>query len=239
MPTLKKITELRKNIVLHDNGPLYAETQNLKQLVVEPFNAISSLTFLIPAIYWIRKSKNPFLLYCGILLITGGIGSTLFHGFRYHPFFLYLDFVPIAILSLSVSVYFWQKVLGKWYWTATILVVSFAIRYFIFRDLPHHTSINASYFLNGCLIFIPMILVMVKTNYKAAFNIFAGIFFFGFALLCRQIDIYQFDFLPMGTHFIWHISSAVGAWFIANYIYKLITNKLQSTQVINKELCNE
>jgi hypothetical protein len=41
------------------------------------------------------------------------------------------------------------------------------------------------------------------------------------ALLFRQLDATEFSFLPMGTHFLWHVFSAVGAYFVLKYLYIL------------------
>jgi hypothetical protein len=39
-----------------DGGPIYAET-DLSKIVAEPWNAYSSLTFLLPVIYWFFKLR--------------------------------------------------------------------------------------------------------------------------------------------------------------------------------------
>ena len=48
---------------------------------------------------------------------------------------------------------------------------------------------------------------------------------FVIALIFRQIDPVQITFLPMGSHFLWHSFSAVGTYFILNYLYVFQTTK--------------
>ncbi len=102
-----------------DGGPWYAETHITDAIIVEPWNAFSSLAIAFPAFYFLWKiRKNPkqygFLLAAIPFLMLNGIGSTLFHGFRTSRFFLIMDFLPALIVTLMITVYFWSKVLPKW-----------------------------------------------------------------------------------------------------------------------------
>ncbi len=47
----------RYHAVLPDGGPLYTETDT-SHFIVEPWNALSSLLFLVPAIFWAYKLKR-------------------------------------------------------------------------------------------------------------------------------------------------------------------------------------
>ena len=83
-----------------DGGPIYAET-DLTAFISEPWNAISSLAIVLPAIYWAFKLKwnvkqFPFLYYLMPLLFLGGTGSLLFHEFRSSPFLLWMDVCGIT-----------------------------------------------------------------------------------------------------------------------------------------------
>ena len=211
--------------ILPDGGPLYTET-DLSQIIVEPWNAVSSLAFLIPAVYWfLRLYKKPkenwFLLYCSVLILFGGLGSTLFHAFRIHKFFIVLDFLPMAIATFSLAIFFWYKLLRKWYLVIAIVPPAFALRYFVFDNLGVHNSINASYFLSGTLFFLPLLLLLVRhkfNNWKLAF---AGLFSFVIALYFRQIDAWDPPVISIGTHFLWHLTGAAGCHFLASYVYEL------------------
>jgi hypothetical protein len=215
----------RYHISLKDGGPYYTET-NLKQYIVEPWNAISSLFFLIPAIYWairIRKNltENIFIAYCIPLLILGGLGSTFFHAFRSSEILLWMDVLPILILTLSVSTYFWHKVYNNWVITIITMIFSFIARRFVLmvHGIPIHTAINISYAISGVTIFLPILIVLIKTRFQKYSIVLLSVFFFILSLICREIDARSIHTLSMGTHFLWHVFSAVGAFFLAQYLF--------------------
>ncbi|EMR01263.1 hypothetical protein [Cesiribacter andamanensis] len=93
-----------------DGGPVYAET-DLSRPLVEPWNAVSSLAILLPAVYWALRLRgqyrqHPFLALCLPLLFLGGLGSTLYHAFRSHRLWLMLDITPTALLTLLLALFF-------------------------------------------------------------------------------------------------------------------------------------
>ncbi|HYG38982.1 MAG TPA: ceramidase domain-containing protein [Cytophagales bacterium] len=231
---------LRYNISLADGGPYYAETDPHNYLV-EPWNAFSSLFYLIPAIFWAIKirhhlKENLFLAYCIPLLILGGLGSTLFHAFRSSSILLYMDILPILLLTFSVSTYFWQKVYNNWWLTIFTLLLCFLIRLLSFTlDLPIHTLTNIAYAINGVVIFLPIVIVLIRNSFQRVKIILFSILLFATALFFREIDARSFEGLPMGTHFLWHIFSAAGAYFLAEYLYFTHRIELKAEKIKPKE----
>ena len=212
---------------LPDGGPFYTET-DVDHFIVEPWNALSSLAIVIPAIYWairIRKNikEDPFIAFCIPLLALGGIGSTLFHAFRTSPLLLIMDWLPIVILTFAVSLYLWHKVTKRWWLTALIGVVGLLIRFLLFRSaaFSHHTSINIGYVISGTMIFLPSFMVVMRTKWYKAGMLVLSMTLFGLALFFREADASGLFDLPMGTHFLWHIASGVGALFLANYLHHI------------------
>ncbi|MDT0647418.1 hypothetical protein RM545_12020 [Zunongwangia sp. F260] len=97
----------------NDSGPVYQEAI-AGMFPVEPFNAFSSVFFLIFAIYFWAKSfpyykEQKFLALSIHLLKIGFIGGTVYHATRSHEIWLILDWLPILLLCLAVSVYFIAK----------------------------------------------------------------------------------------------------------------------------------
>ncbi len=202
---------------------------NPGQTIVEPWNSLSSLLILIPAIYWfirLRKENNnsPLFRIVLILIITGGLGSTLFHAFRISLIFLYMDVLPSAILTITLAIYFWYRVLKRWYYVALIFLPLIGLRFVFWNNLPEHTAINVSYFITGLSVGLPLIIYLFQTQFKGWHSIALTIIFFAIALTFRQLDKIYFEFLPMGTHFLWHSFSAIGAYFILNYLHDIIRN---------------
>ena len=206
-----------------DGGGLYAET-NLDNIIVEPWNAFTSLFLLVPSVYLLWKlrgsyRRHPFLLFCIPLLALGGLGSTLFHAFRSSPFFLYLDVLPTMLLTLAVGAYFWYRVTKNGWLVALIVGGSVLLRFWLLSAVSPLLSINLSYFVSGVVIFVPTLLLLFATRFKQGQLIISAILLLGISLLFRRLDKEFTDILPMGTHFLWHIFSAAGALFLAEYLY--------------------
>jgi hemolysin III len=210
---------------LQDGGPIYMET-NPEQFIVEPWNAFSSLLMLVPAFIWfwkIRKelSHYRFLLFAILMVALGGLGSGLFHGFRVSVVFLLMDIIPSALLTLSLSVYLWLKILRRWWYVLLILLPTFGIRFLFWNKVPDHLAINISYFITGLIVALPLLIILIRDRFHEWTVVILGVTSFMLALLFRQLDTVEISLLPMGTHFLWHLFSAVGAWFILKYIHYL------------------
>jgi hemolysin III len=210
---------------LQDGGPIYTET-DLNQFIVEPWNAISSLLIVIPAIYWLWRVRNEyknywFLICCAPLMILGGTGSTLFHAFRESRFFLIMDVLPTALLTLSITIYFWIKLLKKWGYVFLIIIPSMLVRYWIFTSekLSEFMVINLSYIITGTLIGLPLLLILIKMKFYKFRQVVLAISFFILAIVFRGMDSKEIEFLPMGTHFLWHAFTGFGAYFILSFLY--------------------
>ena len=240
----KNTDHQRYHITLPDGGSRYAET-NLKKFVVEPWNAISSLFLLLPAIFWsikIRRNiaENYFIFYCIPFLLMGGLGSTLFHAFRASRLLLLMDILPIMILTLSVGAYLWHKILKKWQYTFFIVFSSFMARSFLMSSeyLSKHSASNISYLISGLTIFIPAFIILYKTKFRKVISLILSAFFFTVSLIFRRVDLMPLDSLPMGTHFLWHLFSAVGSYFLAEYLFgldKFFISKLQHVELIEEQ----
>ena len=222
---------------LQDGGPVYTET-NLDHFIVEPWNALSSLLIVLPAIYWMFRVRKEFrdykfLMYCIPLMILGGSGSTLFHAFRTSTFFLVMDVLPTAILTLSITIYFWIKVLPKWWYLFYIIVPSILLRFWIFSsdDLPEFLAINLSYVMTGLLIGIPLLLIQLKTKFYKIIQVLTVILLFSGAIFFRGMDAQQINILPMGTHFLWHALTGFGAYFILYYLYYFRKKELDLREI--------
>lgn len=213
----------RYHASLADGGPVYAET-DMSMLIPEPWNALSSLLILAPALWWAWRLRGEyrkylFLSFCMPLLFLGGLGSTLFHAFRASSFLLLMDVLPTALLTLSVMLFLWYKLLQKWYYLAGIVLIFIGLQVAVRFIASAHTSINISYFITGTLIFLPTLLLLIKTQWKHLAQIGGALLFFVLALAFREMDAWEEQFLPMGTHWLWHVSTGVGAFLLAEYLY--------------------
>lgn len=218
-----------------DGGPWYAETHVTDALIVEPWNAISSLAIAAPAVYFLWKiRKQPkdymFLLAAIPFLFLNGLGSTLFHGLRTSRWLLYLDFVPALILTLLITVYFWAKVLPKWWMSLFVITPIFLVRFGIIDLLPEQGGLNISYTISGIAFLLPVFLILKKYDFQKSWEIGIGAICFVLAIYFRQVDKDFTHIFPWGTHFLWHIFSGVGAYLLADYLFFIRNKELKQKQ---------
>ncbi|MEM1000038.1 MAG: ceramidase domain-containing protein [Bacteroidota bacterium] len=226
---MEQSLQLARTFFPMDTGPIYQETPlhvDHSTWLIEPWNAISSLLIIVPGIYFLYKLRGRFrsqifLTICAVLLILGGTGSTLFHGLRTEPGFLLLDWLPTAILFLLVIGYLWNRVVNNIWIAIGILLGMFGLSVLTFVLLPPQVSVNVAYGIRGVVFFLPLVIILSRTQYKNAALMFGGVIFFGLALLFRSIDKETGHLLPMGTHFLWHVSTGIGGLLVAEYIYRL------------------
>jgi hypothetical protein len=206
-----------------DGGPVYAETGG-EGFLIEPWNAVTSLLMLIPVVYWLIRLRQEedsykFMLYTIPLMALGGIGSALFHGFRASLVFLIMDVAPSAILTLSLAIYFWYKLLRKWYYVLILFIPMFLVRFLVFAILPEHAAINTSYAITGITILLPIPVLLYRMKGRGAWSIGLTLLSFGLALMFREADARAAVYLSIGTHFLWHVFSAIGGFFMLQYLY--------------------
>ena len=159
------------------------------RFIVEPWNAVSSLLMLIPALYWIYRIRNNpgnvRLLWLVIFLVAvGGIGSALFHGFRASLFFLLMDVLPSAILTLTLCVYFWIRVLRKWWHLFFILIPDIILISELIRDFfdPFEFSVFGD---------------LHKCNHRSHQSTPQGVT--SVLLICEVFIFFSTDFFPYGS----------------------------------------
>lgn len=209
-----------------DGGMLYTET-NLSRFFPEPLNMVTSALFLIPALYWIIKMKGfnrqyVFLSIAMYFLLTACIGSTIYHGLRKWRFFIFMDWVPIALLCLLASVYFWYKLLGKWYYGLLALAVFVGVVAGMRLLLPMHDvqlAISLNYGVMVLMIILPLTLLLIRLKGRNAGLVVLSLLAFAVALFFRVAD--KWAWLNVGTHFLWHFFGVVATTLIFLFIYYL------------------
>ncbi|AEA45454.1 ceramidase domain-containing protein [Fluviicola taffensis] len=230
---------LSETLQIIDNGPIYRETKDLSLLIVEPWNAWSSLTFLVPALIFLWQlrghySEYKFIIwFCCPLLVLGGLGSTFFHAFRASYLLLLMDALPIIVLVLGISIWMWLKVLPQKIYLVWILLIFGGLTILSGFFLEGQDRISASYFFRGWMLLLPCYLFLRRTAFQNATKFLVALLFFVLALLFRFLDEKLYvSFMPWGTHWLWHVSTAFGAYFLGDY---LIKNAVLKTEIIKKK----
>ncbi|GIV38773.1 MAG: hypothetical protein KatS3mg033_0573 [Thermonema sp.] len=214
--------------IVADGGPMYQETLTAvaEQVVIEPWNAISSLALCVPAIYWFLRirehlRRTPVLFLCCLLLFLNGVGSTLFHAFRVSRWFLWMDALPALLLTLTLAGYFWrvwlQRLVHWWGVIGVFLLLVLVLGWL----LKGSWYMNTQYLLRGIFLLLPTWGILRKTHFMEWRSLAIAGLFLSLSLGFRLLDKVSIEWLPMGTHFLWHLMSAVGAWFLGKYLLSL------------------
>jgi hypothetical protein len=225
-----------------DGGPVYTETPTeiraLKPypgLVAEPWNAVTAFLFVLVAGYWLvrlrgRLRRYPFLAVSLPLLLVGGIGGTLYHGLRNWVGFFLMDVIPIYLLGLIVSVYWWVRLGPQVRHLLAMVVVLGFLQLLGMWQLPTHWAINLSYAMLALLIVAPLSLVLIRTRGRHAGWVATAFVAFGTAWFCRLADTWDDPLLPMGTHWLWHVFGAITTAALTEYVFLIEGVSLRKTQ---------
>ncbi|MCF8368079.1 MAG: hypothetical protein K9G76_03495 [Bacteroidales bacterium] len=143
-----------------------------------------------------------------------------------------MDILPTAILTLSITIYFWIKVFPKWWYMFFVIVPTVLLRFWLFAsaNLSEFMAINLSYTITGILIGLPLLIIQVKTKFYKITEVLVAIVLFIAAILFRGMDAKDIHLLPMGTHFLWHAFTGFGAWFLLAYLFHF-----RERELINSE----
>ncbi len=207
-----------------DGGMLYAET-NMQYLFPEPLNAITSLLFLVIAVYWTfilagKGRTHTFLSFALGLLYIGGIGGSIYHGLRQWRIFIMMDWMPIMLLCVLAGVYFISK-LTRWYFAVALIAGYGLFQYYLRRQMllsgDIQFFINLNYAVLAGLVLLPVLAYLIVTKFSNGKWVGLALLAFVLALTFRIAD--KWNLVSFGTHFLWHLFGAVAAWCMFKYIY--------------------
>ncbi len=207
-----------------DSGPIYQETM-AGRLPVEPFNTYSNILFLLILIYFSQKvykdyKNHRFLAWSLPVLFTGFVGGTVYHATRSHDMWMYMDWLPIVILCLAVSVYYTVKLRIS---RRKRLLLAMLILFLVFGvqliPLSGHVKTSVEYIATVLGLLLPIVTYFLTTKLYHWGYVLLAFLSFGLAISFRILDNFLYIF-PMGTHWLWHIFGALSVFFLINFIYK-------------------
>jgi hypothetical protein len=213
---------------IHDFGPIYAETDP-SHFPVEPYNSFSNLIFLVIVILYFRRTglsfaKFPLTVSSLPILFTGFVGGTIYHATRSHSLWLFLDFIPIAVLVFCAAVYFWKRLTSRLLLAILIgplllIVLRFILSQF---ELSRYVVISLSYSAMALTILLPAFIYAFRTHRGILPLLWGSLGFFVIAVIFRSLDSWpQVSALfPMGTHFLWHIFGGISTCLMMEAIYR-------------------
>jgi hypothetical protein len=174
----------------------------------EPLNALTNLAFLVAAwaswrsARWSRTLSTSTITLI-VLILAIGAGSTVFHLFA-TPWARLLDALPILLFQLAFLWLYVRGVVGMRSAHAAIPLAVFAAAAWAADQFPR--------VLNGSLGYVPTLGLALGIGWhhwnrerEATAEMSAAAGIFTLALLVRSLDRVACPWLPMGTHFAWHL----------------------------------
>lgn len=214
---------------MHASLPLYCETSHPMVfgsfVIAEPVNFVTNVFILLSALAAVRlllrrRSSTPGQWLLVVLLFMTAFGSFAWHGIR-TPLTLALDsWSGLAFLITLVGV--WAGALyGRW------VGILAAVGFVLLAGGSFFAGFHVASLLGGGvvrrLVFVPFFLLVtlfavVLIRATAARNADAARVGF-YVLLCglaaavgRTADLFVCPWLPVGSHFIWHIFLSIAAY---------------------------
>lgn len=185
----------------------------------EPINAVTNLAFLLAALWvWPRVAGLPLARALAAILFGIGIGSFLFHTFA-TPWAALMDVVPIGAFILLYLFAVHRDVIGLGLWPAlgaTALFIPFAAITVPLLGMLPFFGISAFYWTVPILLVIYALALHRTPHITRGFLTGAGLL--ALSISARSVDETLCNFIPFGTHFLWHVFNAVLlAWMILVY----------------------
>lgn len=185
----------------------------------EPINALTNLAFPIAAvIIWPRLSGPGMAMGRALaaVLFVIGIGSWLFHTHA-NRLTGVMDVLPILGFILLYVFAATRDYFGARPWVAGLVTAGFipyaAATVPLFAQVPGLGS-SASYAPVPLLILVYAVMLRRRLP-QVATGLAVGAGLLILSLTFRTLDQGSCDWLPMGTHFMWHILNAIMlAWMI-------------------------
>ncbi|WP_455204554.1 ceramidase domain-containing protein [Kaarinaea lacus] len=200
----------------------------------EPLNAVSNLAFLIAAVLilrvYIRNKSLPFnaswdLCILIFLLFSIAIGSALWHTLPSKGTEL-ADAIPILIfIDVYLLSFLYRITAVRWYTLAALFIGFHGLNFLVSSIFPAH-AFNGSVFYAPAwltLILMSIYLLMKQNALRWRFSMAAGLF--TLSLLCRTVDRNVCEWVPVGTHFIWHILNAGLLYLMTSVLIAHATNR--------------
>ncbi len=211
------------DILLQDGGPYYCET-NLDHTFPEPFNALSAVVFMFISLYWYFKvSKQTqnfrFLKLASVILAIGGLGGSIYHGFRFFSWAMWMDWFPILILCIAAASYFIYRIYKSIIWALAALLFAVLLQFANFEWVPFWLSTSTSYGILAAFILVPLIIALVKTKFLYGYYPAIALLAFLLALTFRLLDPHASDLFGFCTHFLWHTFGAIACHAMFMYMF--------------------
>jgi hypothetical protein len=177
-------------------------------IIAEPINALTNLAFVVAAYaaWRLADQYRSMSVETGLLIglmVAIGIGSGLFHTFATN-WARVLDVLPILLFQIAYLWIYGSRIIMMKTVYLEGLVILFLIAAYFGRQFPH--------LLNGSLIYLPAFIMLLglglyhyhHARVEPTLLLWATAVFSA-SLFLRSIDLAVCKYVPIGTHFFWHL----------------------------------
>jgi len=190
--------------------PQYCERDRFGFEVV---NTITNVGFWLAAValypHW-RRHRSRFIAYAMGLLVIVGLCSGLFHALRTRPL-LILDAVPLYLLILSMAYRALSLVARAT--VAVLFIVGVIAGAALANAMTVGTVIHvASRHGVAVIAFGGLAFLIQSRNPTAARWVVAAVILYAAALAAKTLDGSVCAFLPIGSHWLWHLAGALATY---------------------------
>lgn len=191
----------------------------------EPLNAITNISFLIAAgmlyrLYRAKGQKDRDMESLIVCIALVGLGSFAFHTYANY-FAMMADVFPIIVF---VCYYLWlafRRLLGLRKPGALGGVSGFLLIAGLFSNLPPQYSVNGSVSYFPCLAALVGIGGYLHHFKHPAYRLMlTATACFIVSLTLRSIDQAVCSYIPIGTHFLWHILNGIVLYLLGKSVLK-------------------
>lgn len=211
----------------------YCERGVSNAVWAEPINAFTNIAFPIAGYLGLKllkekKIKSNEFQVLPLMLSFVGLGSFIYHTAR-SSITLIFDALPIYSFILYALFLTLNELLSSRIKSLLVLVGFISIEISLSMFVPQE-------FLNGSIRHIVAITFILFIGYfaikrygKKIIQPLVGLIsFYAIAIFFRSIDAWICNWLPIGTHFLWHILSALAGYQAIHLLVLMKSSKLKT-----------
>lgn len=216
-------------------GPIYCET-SLAVGTAFPIEYINTATSFAPVVFGVLalaflfryKEKYTPAYVLALLVILTGVGSVLWHGLR-TSLTLALDVLP-GLSYFFFILYLWPALLGGRYWAygaiagLFFLVLGLSFVPGLGGENGPPIALFGGVLLLGSFLTYRTFRKSKKLGWYAAIMMASALL----AAIFRTIDLSLCQYIPQGTHFLWHVFLGLAGYVGVILVAKLHQNHTRS-----------
>ncbi|MFN2148584.1 MAG: ceramidase domain-containing protein [Anaerolineales bacterium] len=191
----------------------------------EPLNAISNLAFLITAVLaarWIQRQAGLSGSARALPWSIGevGLASALYHTLR-GPITFALDALSLLSFVLLVILVVLRASEMRLALVAVVMLTFLGLESAALLLLPQPFLHGSATYLVMLLTLLLLMALIARKRPARVMMMVPIALLFAAAILFRTIDIAVCPWLPIGTHFLWHLSAAAAAFYVIRFAVRM------------------